>query len=395
MHVVWLGKKSPFCGNVTYGREITYALLQRNYQVTFLHFDHQQVAATDDSAQMTWVKDDCNHVLEEISLPFWFKSQVLTIPSLRAGKLLVATLRQLNPDIVHASLTLSPLDFRLPEICANLQLPLVVTFHPAFDRKLRTLSSGAQHFTYQMYASTLARCDRVIVFSKLQRDILMRLGVPAERLAVIPNGVDVNKYSPGPSAIKSTLQARQLFVYQGRISPEKNVEALLRAWRQADMGPNCQLVIVGNGPLEASLRAFYDDESIHWLGFVKDESRRIDILRGADVFLLPSLVEGLSLSLLEAMACGTACAATDAGADGEVLEAGAGIVIDTQRVRQQLQTILPIFRNHPEMTRLLGHKARQRVLERYTLAKNVTQVEGIYQSLVAPNFVSNSSYIML
>ncbi|MEM6837795.1 MAG: glycosyltransferase, partial [Cyanobacteria bacterium P01_C01_bin.120] len=102
-----------------------------------------------------------------------------------------------------------------------------------------------------------------------------------------------------------------------------------------------------------------------------------------------------SLSLLEAMACGTACAATDAGADGEVLEAGAGIVIDTQRVRQQLQTILPIFRNHPEMTRLLGHKARQRVLERYTLAKNVTQVESIYQSLVAPNFVSNSSYIML
>ncbi|MEM9767725.1 MAG: glycosyltransferase family 4 protein, partial [Cyanobacteria bacterium P01_D01_bin.71] len=129
--------------------------------------------------------------------------------------------------------------------------------------------------------------------------------------------------------------------------------------------------------------------------FVKDESRRIDILRGADVFLLPSLVEGLSLSLLEAMACGTACAATDAGADGEVLEEGAGIVIDTQRVRQQLQTILPIFRNHPEMTRLLGRKARQRVLERYTLAKNVSQVEGIYHSLAAPNYVSNSSYIVM
>ena len=71
------------------------------------------------------------------------------------------------------------------------------------------------------------------------------------------------------------------------------------------------------------------------------------------------------------------------------------IVIDTQRVRQQLQTVLPIFRDHPEMTRLLGSKARQRVLERYTLTKNVTQVEGIYQSLVAPNYASNSSYIVL
>lgn len=396
MHVVWLGKKSPFCGNVTYGREITHALLDRGYRVTFLHFDHQQVAATDGSAHKIRAQEIATSPLEEISLPFCFKSQVWTIPSLRAGKLLAATLQRLQPDIVHASLTLSPLDFRLPDICTDLQLPLVVTFHPAFDRKLRTLSSGAQHLTYQMYAPMLARCDRVIIFSRLQRDILVRLGVPSGKLAVVPNGVNTDKYSPGPSAIKSTLQARQLFVYQGRISPEKNVEALLRAWRQADMGPNCQLAIVGNGPLETSLRLFYsNDESIHWLGFVRDEGRRIDILRGADVFLLPSLVEGLSLSLLEAMACGTACAATDAGADGEVLEDGAGIVVDTQRVRQQLQTILPIFRDQPEMTRLLGQKARQRVLERYTLAKNVTQVEGIYQSLVAPNYASNSSYMLL
>lgn len=396
MHVAWLGKKSPFCGNVTYGREITHALLQRDYRVTFLHFDHQRALVAEDGAQMSWATDLPHHACEEISLPFLFKSQILTIPSLGSGKLLLDTLQQLRPDIVHASLTLSPLDFRLPEICAELQLPLVVTFHPAFDRKLRTLSSGTQHVTYQVYAPMLARCDRVIIFSKLQRDILIRLGVPPATLAVIPNGVDVNKYSPGPSAIKSTLQARQLFVYQGRISPEKNVEALLRAWRQADMGPDCQLAIVGNGPLEASLRLFYgNDASIHWLGFVQDEARRIDILRGADGFLLPSLVEGLSLSLLEAMACGTACVATDAGADGEVLEEGAGIVVDTQRVRHQLETILPIFRDHPEMTRLLGQKARQRVLERYTLEKNVTQVEGIYQELATPNYAANSSYMML
>ncbi|MEM9119088.1 MAG: glycosyltransferase family 4 protein [Cyanobacteria bacterium P01_F01_bin.56] len=400
MHVAWLGKKSPFCGNVTYGREITHALLERGHQVTFVHFDNHEPKLATDSAPSSWARGPTLHqACQEIALPFLFKSQMLTIPALGAGKRLVATLKQLRPDVVHASLTLSPLDFRLPEICAELQVPLVATFHPAFDRKLRTLSSGAQHMTYQMYASTLARCKRVIVFSKLQRDILSRLGVPAATLEVIPNGVDVTKYSPGPSAFKSTLQARQLFVYQGRISPEKNVEALLRAWRQADMGPDYQLAIVGNGPLETSLRMFYGgDESIHWLGFVRDEARRIDILRGADVFVLPSMVEGLSLSLLEAMACGTACIATDAGADGEVLESGAGIVVDTQQVKHQLQTILPIFREQPEMMRLLGQKARQRVLERYTLTTNVTQVEGIYHQLVMPNYApnaSNSSYIVL
>ncbi|RZM81734.1 glycosyltransferase family 4 protein [Leptolyngbya iicbica] len=396
MHVAWLGKKSPFCGNVTYGREITQALLERGNRVTFLHFENAPAAAPEAATPILWPQAATHQACHEVALPFWFKSQMLTIPALGASRQLVDTLQQVRPDVVHASLTLSPIDFRLPEICASLQVPLVATFHPAFDRKLRTLSSGAQHVTYQMYASTLARCDRVIVFSKLQRDILIRLGVPAATLAVIPNGVDVTKYCPGPSAIKSTLQARQLFVYQGRLSPEKNVEALLRAWQHAQMGPDCQLAIVGNGPLESSLRMFYgSDPSIHWLGFVQDEARRIDILRGADAFVLPSMVEGLSLSLLEAMSCGTACIATDAGADGEVLEEGAGIVIDTQRVRQQLQTVLPILRDQPEITRLLGQKARQRVLERYTLTTNVAHVEQIYQQLVAPNFAANSSYIVL
>ncbi len=374
MHIAWLGKKSPFCGNVTYSREITEALVNRGYRVSFLHFDHEpfgpEVAPPAPGAQ------------QEVPLPFIFKSQIFTIPSPRSRRLLVEALKRLQPDVVHASLTLSPLDFRLPEICQDLKIPLVATFHPAFDRRIRTFSSGTQHFTYQVYAQTLARCDRVIIFSNLQRDLLVQLGVPEGVVVVIPNGVDGEQYSPGPSAIKSTLGARQLFVYQGRLSPEKNVEALLKAWRQADMGPDCKLAIVGSGPLESSLKLFYSEENIQWLGFIEDKTRRIDILRGADGFILPSLVEGLSLSLLEGMACGAACLATDVGADGEVLADGAGIVLDPQRVTSQLQTILPILRDHPEMCHLLGQKARQRVLDRYTLRANLDQLEAIYHTLV-------------
>lgn len=367
MHIAWLGKKSPFCGNVTYGREITNALLDRGYRVTFLHFAQAEDRGSD--------RPQC----QEVSLPFFFKSQILTIPSFKSGKLLVEALQRLKPDIVHASLTLSPLDFRLPEICGELGIPLVATFHPAFDLKRRNLTSGTQHLTYQIYAPCLSSYDRVIVFSQLQRDLLVRLGVPAVIIAVIPNGVDINKYRPGPTNIKRELNAQRLFVYQGRISPEKNVESLLKGWRQAKMGPRSKLVIVGSGPLEASLRAFYGaEDNIIWLGFVSDEQRRIEILRGADVFILPSLVEGLSLSLLEGMACGAACVATDAGADGEVLGDGAGVLLNTQRVASQLQTLLPVFRDHPDMTALLGKKARQRVLERYTLSTNISQLENLY-----------------
>ena len=382
MHIAWLGKKSPFCGNVTYGREVTNALLDLDYQVSFLHFAQEEADSGTESG------------CQEVSLPFLYKSQVYTIPTLTASKVLTRSLEQLRPDIVHASLTLSPLDFLLPEICEELNIPLVATFHPPFDGKRRNLKSGTQLFTYQLYAPFLAHYDRVIVFSQLQRNYLMRLGVPQEKLAVIPNGVDVQKYSPGSSNLKLQFNAKRLFVYQGRISTEKNVEALLRAWKQSNLGNSSKLVIVGNGPLSDSLMPSYGEEyGIIWLGFVADEERRIEILRAADVFILPSLLEGLSLSLLEAMACGIACVATDAGADGEVLEDGAGVILNTHRVTSQLHTLLPLFRDHREWTALLGQKARARVLERYTLSRNITRLEKLYAEVLQLRRVQLSGWV--
>ncbi|MFM7190892.1 MAG: glycosyltransferase family 4 protein, partial [Microcystaceae cyanobacterium] len=339
-----------------------------------LHF------AQEDSSEQDW--PDCPEVL----LPFLFKSTIYTIPTPRSSKILTESLQKLKPDLVHASLTLSPLDFRLPEICEELNIPLVATFHPPFDSKLRNLSSSTQFLTYQLYAPFLAHYDKVIVFSHLQRNLLVKLGVPRRKLAIIPNGVDSDRYSPGSSLIKEQYQAKRLFVYLGRIAPEKNVEALLKAWKACDMGEDAKLLIVGNGLLKSTLQPLYGvEQGIHWLGFIAEEETRIQILRAADVFILPSLVEGLSLSLLEAMACGTACLATDAGADGEVLEKGAGVILNTQGVTTQLKTLLPLFRDHEEITILLGKKARERVLERYTFQENINSLEDLYQKILTQN----------
>jgi glycosyltransferase involved in cell wall biosynthesis len=385
MHIAWLGKKSPFCGNVTYGREVTNTLLDRGYEVSFLHFaqergDYPEYSVLDNDSHWR----NC----QEISIPFIYKSQVYTIPTFKSSKVLLRSLRNLKPDLVHASLTLSPLDFVLPEICEELDLPLVATFHPPFDSKIRNLKSSTQYLTYQLYAPFLARYHSTIVFSEIQRELLIKLGVPGEKVAVIPNGVNEQKYSPGYSNLSDRLSTKRLFVYQGRIAAEKNVEALLKAWKSTPMG-NCQLAIVGDGPIRSSLQPNYGKEfNILWLGFVAEEQQRIDILRTAEVFILPSLVEGLSISLLEAMSCGVACVATDAGADGEVLEAGAGVVLDTQEVTTQLKTLFPLFRDRPEITELLGQKARQRVLERYTLSQNITKLEQLYAEILGKNIVS-------
>jgi len=380
MHIAWLGKKSPFCGNVTYGREVTNALLDRGHQVSFLHFAQE----TDPD---NW--PDC----QEVPLPFLYTSQVYTIPTLKASKILTQSLQDLQPDLVHASLTLSPLDFLLPDICQELNIPLIATFHTPFDGKRRNIKSGTQLLSYQLYAPFLAKYNGVIIFSEVQRELLTRLGVAPEKIAVIPNGVDTNKYTPGFSNLKAEFKAQRLFVYQGRIATEKNVEALLRAWKQAELGSECKLLIVGDGPLKPSLELTYGAEhGIIWLGVIADEQRRIQILQSADVFILPSLVEGLSLSLLEAMACGVACIATDAGADGEVLEQGAGVIINTQGVVGQLRTLLPVFRDQPELTTLLGKKARARTLERYTLKDNITKLEELYTQVLRQQRVQLSSF---
>lgn len=390
-HIAWLGKKSPFCGNVTYGLSTTEALRRRGHSVSFIHFDTPPTGlgradANEGESPPSLASAFNSESPEVVTLPYLVKSQVYTIPSPGAQRELRESLERLRPDLVHASLTLSPLDFRLPDLCQQLGLPLVATFHPAFDAGLRNLTAGTQQLTYQLYAPSLARFDRVIVFSVLQADLLERLGVRRDRLAIIPNGVDTDLWTPAPRFDSPTLaelrhqfEGRRVFLYMGRLSTEKNVEALLRAWRLV-RPEGCVLLIVGDGPLRGLLQSQGENDVIWW-GYEASLARRVALLQLAEVFLLPSLVEGLSLALLEAMASGTACIATDAGADGEVLQGGAGIVISTQGVTTQLRTLLPVLRDQPVLTAELGVRARARALERYTLERNIDALEKLYAEL--------------
>ena len=380
-HIAWLGKKSPFCGNVSYSKTTTEHLKNRGYRVSFIHFDNPKVK--DESDDLFLANDP------EVSLPYLIKSQVYTIPSLRAEKKLKNSLKRLSPDIVHASLTLSPLDFRLPEICQQMRLPLVATFHPAFDAKIRNLTASTQQLTYQLYAPSLNKFDRIIVFSSLQREVLEKLGIDKSKQVIIPNGVDHNIWKPALtfnnkySSIKEKLGNNRIFLYMGRIANEKNIEALLKAWCQLKKN-NCKLLIVGDGSMKPILENNFSDKKnndLIWWGEEPDLEKRVAIMQIAEAFFLPSLVEGLSLSLLEAMATETACIATDAGADGEVLKDGAGIIISTDNVTIQLKTIIPILIDNPNLLKSIGEKARQRILEKYSIEKNINSIEKVYKDV--------------
>ena len=313
VHVAWLGKKSPFCGNVTYGLAITEALRERGHGVSFFHFDtpaaqlslgrmfrtslQQEDAAALDTGHGT--ESDWNagqgspgtttalaDGLPEVALPYLLRSQIYTIPSPQAARDLRHALQRLQPDLVHASLTLSPLDFRLPEICQQLGLPLVATFHSPFNARQRSATAATMRQFYKLYAPALARYSSVVVFSELQAQELTRLGVPQSRLAVIPNGIDSQAWCPGPGAMPTVFQGKRLFLYMGRLAPEKNVEALLKAWRII-RPEGCLLAVVGDGPLRASLPLASDDGTIYWWGYEQRPEQRLNLLRNAEVIVLP------------------------------------------------------------------------------------------------------------
>ena len=139
-------------------------------------------------------------------------------------------------------------------------------------------------------------------------------------------------------------------------------------------------MVVGGGSEKRRLDRRYGNARVVFTGQVMDEAKRIAMLRAMDIFVLPSMVEGLSLSLLEAMACGVAPVATDVGSDGEALR-GAGMLVDTKDLDGQLRLALRTLIEFPDFRAELGRRARARAVERYSLSDNLDRLLAVYREL--------------
>lgn len=187
------------------------------------------------------------------------------------------------------------------------------------------------------------RCPMVVV-SPSTREDLIRRGLRAERIRVVPNGLDHERYRPGdPAAVE-----RDLVLFVGRLEHYKGVDLLLEAWRRVHAArPQARLALVGAGGAEAELRkraaALGFGESVRFVGFVS-EPAKVDWMRRATVLVQPSRKEGWGLTVLEANACGTPVVATrvpglrDSVRDGETgLLAPGG---DPSRLAERLLEVL-------------------------------------------------------
>jgi glycosyltransferase involved in cell wall biosynthesis len=158
----------------------------------------------------------------------------------------------------------------------------------------------------------------------------------------LPNGVNTTLYSPGPSTFAKKHKMKRGVLFLGRLTAVKKPELAITSFLRTNPSRDTKMVVMGSGELEDTLKEKYESSQIIFTGAIKNEKQKIDIIRSCQVFILPSVLEGMSLALLEAMACGLACISSDAGNHAEVL-GKAGIIVPQKHLSHQIPGILHII----------------------------------------------------
>ncbi|MEX2139919.1 MAG: glycosyltransferase [Pirellulales bacterium] len=220
-------------------------------------------------------------------------------------------------------------------------------------------------------------CSIVAVSHNLADYALGELHVPAERLHVIHNGIECDRFSPAYIDAGS----RQFdAIMVARLSSEKDFPTLLQAVGLVrQKRPDFRLLIAGEGPqrpqIEGLIARLHLEQNIELLGNRSDVP---SLLSQAQVFVLSTHTEGLSIALLEAMACGKPIVATAVGGNPEVVVDGETGFLVPHGAAETLASRLLWLSDHPEEARRMGGAGRRRVEQRFNIRRMVESYEDLY-----------------
>jgi len=293
-------------------------------------------------------------------------------------------IKRLNPDLIHAHELISP---ATTAIAARklFGIPVVATVHGS------GLSSDVLRLKRRFLGKTRLKilCREIAAFCVISAVIDRELateGVPVQKRISIPNGVDTGRFAPLAPAQKKALRSRlalpaeaRIVIFVGRLAPEKRVDLLTGIWRSVRQAvPRALLLILGSGPEEAGLKQRAGD-GILFLGSQPDVT---PYLQAADLFVLPSAAEGLSLALLEALACGLPVIATSVGGNPEVirhLETGwLTPPDDPPALTEAIVTLL----GDEKLQSKLREKARAHAVQNYSLIKMADRLVDFYRQVL-------------
>jgi sugar transferase (PEP-CTERM/EpsH1 system associated) len=236
----------------------------------------------------------------------------------------------------------------------------------------------------------------VTVSADLKQWLVNNVGVPEEKVVQIINGVDTDRFMPvadKASAKTAMGLPPDSFVMGtvGRLDPVKNQQTLIRAFaglitnktNETRKTNKTKLLIVGSGPEESNLRKLTHDLGIvDRISFMGERKDIPELLRAMDLFVLPSMAEGISNTILEAMASGLPVVATNVGGNVELVVDGETGAIFGSGDYVHLSALLSEYATAPKIMAAQGRSARKRVEERFSLSRMMREYERLYQSVM-------------
>lgn len=307
----------------------------------------------------------------------------------RLRRALFQLCRRLRPAIVH-SRGMSGLDALLPARLSGVQRCIHSEHgwdvNDLFGIKLKPIMLRRLH-------SPLI--DRYITVSQgFKRYLIDKVHVRPDRIMTICNGVDTVKFcpverKPQDVAPRGFIGAESVVVGSvGRLQPVKDQTTLIRAFAQmahsdAAIKAKLRLVIVGDGPLRDALTRLVDDLDIGCITwFAGDRQDVSQVLRLFDVFVLPSLAEGISNTILEAMATGLPIIASQVGGNTELVQDGLNGRLIPSADGPRLVQALADYLNQPALRRDHGAASRRLVIEKFSLESMLEAYQAEYEAVL-------------
>ena len=307
--------------------------------------------------------------------------------------------RQLRPDIIH-SRNLAALETQLLSLgCFG-----VKRVHGEHGREVNDLDGlNWKYLSFRKFMR--AFIHRYIAVSRdLETWLVDAVGVEQAKIHQIYNGVDHDKFSPRNVKQLAVLPAPWQGVNDmlvvgtvGRLTPVKDQQLLLRSvalvrGSNPELFGRIRLMIVGDGPLKRELSelvAELDLQQVCWLPGDREDVP--DLLATMDVFVLPSLAEGISNTVLEAMASGLPVVATAVGGNRELVKRGFnGALVPSGDVKALAEALVGVLGNRTER-RQQGANASQYVGDNFDWQRTVTAYLGVYDELLQTETMESAS----
>ena len=295
--------------------------------------------------------------------------------------------KQRQPAIVH-SRNLAALEAQLPAWAAGVP----VRIHGEHGREGADLSDSRRYqWLRRGYGLFVHRF--VALSGELARYLHLQVGIASAKIEQVCNGVDTQIFHPAKQRQMIAdcpfgAPEHLLVGTVGRLQAVKNQVDLARAFvlalrQHPELTTSLRLVLVGEGALLPELQEILRSAGVEALAWLPGERGDIaEVMRGLDMFVLPSLGEGIANTILEAMACGLAVVATDVGGNPELVQHGVNGLLVPAADPQALAEAIVKLADDADLRRAMGQAGRQMAEQRFSLETMVARYQRLYSSLL-------------